>query len=156
MTVDGVELFGHSGINTRLASITQHNNTPITIHSPLQYFHLLYTSTTSQVLIGNMTTLDHRFYPHILDLIFEAAPRMSLFALRTASHALHDRADHALAKHLSISIHPAIRGQVPTSTIGDSDSDDSHSENGYQDSRTQILGLELVNLPPIQPPTLCT
>ncbi|RSH78434.1 uncharacterized protein EHS24_002159 [Apiotrichum porosum] len=89
-----------------------------------------------------MTTLDHRFYPHILDLIFETAPRMSLFALRTASHAFHDRADHALAKHLSISIHPAIRGQVPTSTIGDSDSDDSHSENGYQDSRTQILGLD--------------
>lgn len=106
-----------------------------------------------------MTTLDHRFYPHILDLIFDAAPRMSLFALRTASHAFHDRADHALAKHLSISIHPAIRDQVPTSPIGDSDtddsdSDDSHSENGYQDSRTQILGLEWVDLPPIRPPTL--
>lgn len=106
-----------------------------------------------------MTTLDHRFYPHILDLIFDAAPRMSLFALRTASHAFHDRADHALAQHLSISIHPAIRDQVPTSPIGDSDTDDSdsgdsHSENGYQDSRTQILGLEWVDLPPIQPPTL--
>jgi hypothetical protein len=48
------------------------------------------------------TAIDHSAYPHIMDMIFAAAPHASLLALRGASSAFRDRVDEMLALHLSI------------------------------------------------------
>lgn len=50
-------------------------------------------STTTAVL-------DHTVYPHIFDLIVSSAPHGSLLALRAASHALLERCDALLARHI--------------------------------------------------------
>ncbi|RSH78435.1 uncharacterized protein EHS24_002160 [Apiotrichum porosum] len=55
-----------------------------------------------------MTSIDHRYHPHVLDIIFAMAPRTSLLALRTASRTFRDRVDRALCKHLSISVAPGV------------------------------------------------
>lgn len=44
--------------------------------------------------------LDHNFYPHILDRIFDVSPRAALLSLRAACRTFRDRADSLLAQHV--------------------------------------------------------
>lgn len=47
--------------------------------------------------------LDHRCYPHILDLVVKHAPRASLIALRAASRVLRDRVDPLFMDEVTVS-----------------------------------------------------
>lgn len=57
-------------------------------------------------------TIDHAFYPHLLDHIIAHSPPASLLALRATSRAFHDRLTPLLYTHVTLRAAPRNRGQV--------------------------------------------
>lgn len=51
-----------------------------------------------------MVSISHELYPHLFDIIVDAAPYLSLLALRAASSTLRDRVDKLLVRHIAVHV----------------------------------------------------